>query len=159
MKSRHEQKIKDGAKPLLEDGEEIISAFVARPRGWTQASAGHAGPGQIAANVGRAKQSQAYAAGERTEFRLASPMALAITQRRLLVLSIGSPIGLGIGGDIKELVSAVPLSEIDSIEIKRLAVGKVVTVTVRGEPIKLEAGALADAKGLVEAFDRSKAAV
>jgi hypothetical protein len=32
-------------------------------------------------------------------------MALAVTQRRLLVLRIGSPIGLGIGGSVKELVS------------------------------------------------------
>ena len=158
MKSRHEQKIKDGAEPLLGHGEEIVAAFVARPRGWTQAGAGHAGPGMIAASLGRAKQGRAYAAAEQAELQLASPMALALTPRRLMVLKIGSPIGLGIGGDVKELVSAVPLSAVDSIEIKRLAIGSVVTVTVRGVPIELEANALANTRGLAAEFEQAKAA-
>jgi hypothetical protein len=84
-------------------------------------------------------------------------MALAVTGQRVLTLGIGSPVGLGIGGEVKELVGAVPLADVDSIEVKRLAIGKVVTVTVRGVPVKLEANALADAKGLAEAFERAKA--
>ena len=91
--SKHEQKIKEGAKPFLEEGEEILAAFVARPRGWTQAAAG-------SANLGALQQGRALAAGEQAEFRLASPMALAITPSRLLSLKISSPIGLGIGGDV-----------------------------------------------------------
>ena len=148
--SKHEQKIKDGAKPFLEAGEEVLAAFVARPRGWTQAAAG-------SATLGGVQQGRAYSAGEEAEFRLASPMALAVTPRRLLSLRISSPIGLGIGGDVKELVSAVPIADVDSIEVKRLALGKVVTVTVRGVPVKLEANAKADASGLAEAFERAKA--
>jgi len=150
MKSKHEQKIKQGAKPFLDEGEEILAAFVARPRGWTQAGAG-------SAVLGGMQQKRAHEAAEQAEFRLASPMALAVTPRRLLSLKISSPIGLGIGGDVKELVSAVPIADVDSIEVKRLALGKVVTVTVRGVPIKLEVNALADASGLAEAFDRTKA--
>jgi hypothetical protein len=156
VRSAYERKIKEGAQPFLEDGEEILASFVARPRGWTQSSAGQAGPGALAAELGMAKQRQAHEAGEAAEFRLASPMALALTQRRLLVIEIGS-IGLGIGGKVKRIVSASPLADVDSIEIKRLAIGKVVTVTVRGTPIKLEANALADAKGLASAFERAKA--
>jgi len=45
--SKHEQKIKEGAKPFLEEGEEILAAFVARPRGWTQAAAGSANLGAL----------------------------------------------------------------------------------------------------------------
>jgi hypothetical protein len=148
--SRHEQKIKEGARRFLEDGEEVLAAFVARPRGWTQATAGPAA-------LGAGKQQQVRAAAEQAEFRLASPMALAITQRRLLSLEIGSPIGLGIGGEVKGLAGAAPLGDVDSIEVRRLLLGKVVTVTVRGVPIKLEANASADAKGLATAFDRIKA--
>jgi hypothetical protein len=85
-------------------------------------------------------------------------MALAVTPRRLLSLRITAPIGLGIGMKVKELVSAVPVSEVDSIEVKRLAVGKTVTVTVRGVPFVLEVGAGADAKGVAEALGRAKAA-
>jgi hypothetical protein len=52
----------------------------------------------------------------------------------------------------------VPVSEVDSIEVKRLAVGKTVTVTVRGVPFVLEVGAGADAKGVADALERAKAA-
>jgi hypothetical protein len=73
------------------------------------------------------------------------------------VLGIGSPLGLGAGGEVKELVSAAPLAEVDSIASKRLLLGKVVTVTVRGVPIKLEVNAAAGVGPLIEAFDRAKA--
>lgn len=60
--------------------------------------------------------------------------------------------------EVEGLVSAVPVSEVDSIEVKRLAVGKTVTVTVRGVPFVLEVGAGANAKGVAEALERAKAA-
>ena len=69
---------------------------------------------------------------------------------------MSNPVGLGIGGDVKELVSAAPLSAVDSIEVKRLAVGKTVTVTVRGTPFVLEVGAGANAKGVADSFEQAK---
>jgi hypothetical protein len=84
-------------------------------------------------------------------------MALAVTPRRLLSLKVTAPVGLGIGMKVQELVSAVPISEVDSIEVKRLAVGKTVTVTVRGVPFVLEVGAGANANGVAEALERAKA--
>jgi hypothetical protein len=127
------------------------------PSGWTQSAAGGAGPGAIAADIGTAKQSRNVEAAEQAGFQIASPMALAVTQRRLLSLKIGSPIGLGIGGAVKELVSAVPATEVDSIEVNRLAMGKTITLTVRGTPFTLEANAAADANGLADALERAKA--
>jgi hypothetical protein len=157
MKSRYEQKIKDGARAFLEDGEEVLAAIVARPRGWTQAKAGSAGPGAVAAGIGGRKQRDNIQKAQSAGFELASPMALAVTQSRLLSIEIGSPIGLGIGGKVKELAGEAPLADVDSIEIKRLAAGKTVTVTVRGAPFTLETNAAADAKGLVATFERAKA--
>ena len=159
--ARSEAKIKESAAPFLEQGEEVLAAIVARPRGWTQAGAS-AGGGALAGAVGGAiggkKQQQSIDAAQQSGFELASPMALAVTQRRLLSLKVTAPIGLGIGMKVQELVSAVPVSEVDSIEVKRLAVGKTVTVTVRGVPFVLEVGAGADAKGVAEALERAKAA-
>jgi hypothetical protein len=158
--ARAEAKIKDGASPFLEQGEEVLAAIVARPRGWTQASAspgGGAVAGVIGGAIGGKKQQENVAAAEESGFEITSPMALAVTDRRLLSLKISSPVGLGIGGDVKELVSSAPLSDVDSIEVKRLAVGKTVTVTVRGTPFVLEVGAGANAKGVAEAFERAKA--
>ena len=158
--ARAEAKIKEGAAPYLEQDEEVLAAIVARPRGWTQSSAspgGGAAAGLIGGAIGGKKQQQNIASAEESGFEITSPMALAVTDRRLICFQISNPVGLGIGGDVKELVSAAPLSEVDSIEVKRLAVGKTVTVTVRGTPFVLEVGAGANAKGVAEEFERAKA--
>jgi uncharacterized protein (TIGR03435 family) len=52
--------------------------------------------------------------------------------------------------------SAVPVAAVDAITIRRLAIGKTITVAVGGVPIVLEAGAMADANGLVAAFERAR---
>jgi hypothetical protein len=159
--ARAEAKIKDGAAPFLEPGEEVLAAMVARPRGWTQSNASPGGgvmAGAVGGLLGGKKQQENIGAAQDAGFELASPMALAVTNQRVLSLGISNPVGLGIGGDVKELVSAAPLSAVDSIELKRLAVGKTVTVTVRGTPFVLEVGAGANAKGVAEEFERAKAA-
>ena len=148
--SKQEQKIKEGAKPFLEAGEEVLAAIVAAPRGHTQAVAGAQGLGQR--QEGRVRD-----AAEQAGVQLASPMAVALTQKRLLTLSIGAPIGLGIGGKVKDVLSSVPIAEVDSIEVKRLGLGKKVILTVRSVPITLEANAAANANDLAEAFERAKA--
>lgn len=147
-----EEKITQGAAPFLDDGEEVLAAFVARPRGWTQGAAG-------SIHLGAHQQGKAIAAADSAGFELASPMALAITGQRLLSLELGAA-KTGVGaGDVKRLVGAVPLGEVDKLKAKRLLMGKVVTVSVRGEEFKLEAGAGANVSGVVEAYERGHAAV
>lgn len=158
--ARSETKIKEGAAPFLEEGEEVLAAIVARPRGWTQAGASAGGgvpAAVIGGTIGRKKQRESVEAAERSGFELANPMALAVTPRRLLSFQITAPVGLGIGMKVKDLVGAVPVSEVNSIEVKRLAVGKTVAVTIRGVAFVLEVGAGADAKGVAEALERAKA--
>jgi hypothetical protein len=158
--ARYETKIKDGAKPFLEDGEEILAAVMARPRGWTQSSASAGGgfvAGMVGGAIGGKKQAQQVGAAEEAGFELASPMALAVTQRRLLSLKVSALIGMGMGGKVEGLVAAAPMSEVDSIEVKRLAAGKTITVTIGGVPFVLEVGAGANAKGVAEAFERARA--
>ena len=158
--ARSETKIKEGASPFLEQGEEVLAAFVARPRGWTQATASAGGgvaAGLIGGAIGGKKQQESVGSAAGAGFELASPMALAVTQRRLLSLKVTAPVGMGIGMKVKELAGAVPLSEVDSIEVKRLAAGKTITVTVRGHSFVLEAGAGANVNGVTEAFEQQKA--
>jgi hypothetical protein len=154
MPVSYEDKIKEQARRYLEAGEHVLAAFLARPRGATTAGAGGLGPGAI----GGAKTARQKRAAGQAGLQLASPMALALTGSRLLVLSVSQPIAMGQGGDVKELVSAAPLADVESIEVRRLLVGKTVTVTVRGVSIRLEAGAGADARGLAEEFARAKSA-
>ena len=143
---RSEDKIRAGARPWLAEGEEVLAAFVARPRGWTQGVAG-------SIHVGAGQQGVAHAAAKAASFRLGSPMALAITDRRLLSLSMGAQVGMGVGGGVKDLLAQAPLSAVDAIEVKRLLVGKVVTVTIRGSSFNLEVGAGANTRGVVTAFE------
>ena len=100
----------------------------------------------------------ALEAAEDTGFRIAGPMALVLTDRRLLSFKIGSPIGLGIGGRVKELVGAAPLAQVDSIEVRRLAMGSTITLSVRSTSFVLEANARADSAGLAAAFASARAA-
>ena len=150
MKSKQEAKVKEEAGQFLDPGEEVVAAVVARPRGWTQAMAG-------SLHIGARQQGGARSGAADAGVELASPMALAITQTRMLTLELGSTIGMGAGGSVKRLMSSVPLAEVDSIEIKRLALGKILKVTVRGSEFKLEVNAAADAKGLVAALDAGRA--
>jgi hypothetical protein len=152
--NRQEGKVKRGAAPYLEAGEDVVAAVIARPRGWTlKEVGGPAGPW-----IGGRKVVEATTAGVNAGLALASPMALLVTTRRVMVLKIGSPIGWGLGGEVKGLVSSLPISAVDQIKVRRLLLGKVITVIVAGEKIKVEVNAAADAGGIAGSFAEMKAA-
>ena len=146
MPASYEDKIKRQGQEHLEDGERVLAAFIAQPRGATIAKVGGLAPGA----VGGRKMNQQRRAAEEGGLKLTTPMALALTDRRLVVFAVSRPIAMGKGGDVKQLFSAVPRSDVDSIELERLLVGKVVIVTVRGSSVTLEVGPGANAKGLAE---------
>ena len=85
-------------------------------------------------------------------------MALALTDSRLVVFKVSQPIAMGKGGDVKDLVSSVPLGDVDSIEVKRLLVGKVVVVT-SGERLSSSRQARARTPRDPEEFARARALV
>lgn len=155
MKSKQEQKVKDAMGPFLEEGEEVRAVLIARPRGWTQTTAGGRTLG-VGKAIGRHAQQKARGGAEEAGIQLASPGAIVLTQRRLLTVQTGEALGMGAGGSVKEVLSAVPISDVDSIKVKRLLLGYVVTLTVQGSEFKLEANAAAGAKPLAEAFERAK---
>src|SRR4051794_950920 len=130
MATSYEDKIKEQATPYLNEGERVLAAMVAQPRGGTAAKMG----GVAVPAIGHMRAGKEVKAGEATGLDLTSPMALALTDQRLVVLGISQPIAMGKGADVKELYSSVPLGSVDSIQVKRLLVGKTVTVTVGGTP-------------------------
>jgi hypothetical protein len=117
MASRFEQKIKEGARPFLEPGEEIQASILARPRGFTQSLAAGSVAGRVAGSLGGRKVANNVAAARDAGFQITSPMALVVSQRRLLAFKIGEVIGFGIGGAVKDLVSAVPVADVDAIQV------------------------------------------
>ncbi len=150
MKSKQEQKVKEEMGPFLEEGEEVRAVLIARPRGWTQSTAG-------SQELGGRQQQNAHGGAEDAGIQLASPGAIVLTQKRLLTVQTGEALGMGKGGSVKEILSAVPITDVDSIKVKRLLLGYVVTLKVQGSEFKLEANAAAGAKPMAEALDRAKA--
>jgi hypothetical protein len=151
------------AQQYLEDGEQLLAAFIAAPRGTGMAKWGVPELGQM--ERGERKVRRVLNAAETAGLPLPPPkgllarasMALALTDRRLVVLSITRLTVMGSGGDVKALFSAVAVDEVDSIKVKRLLLGKVVIVTVRGVPIELETGAWGYDNAIVPEFERVKA--
>jgi hypothetical protein len=54
---------------------------------------------------------------------------------------------LGIGGNVRELMSPVPIGDVDSIGVRRLALGYTIT---------LEANSASGTKRFADAFDRTR---
>ena len=118
MPTTYEDKIKEQARSYLEPGERVLAAFIAQPRGATIAKVGGLAPGAVGGREGEA--GEARRRGRRVE---AGGPDGARADR--------SPVGRvenkpadrdGQGGDVKQLFSAVPPGDVDSIEVKRLLV-------------------------------------
>jgi len=151
MASAHEKKFAEGVHPFLEEGEKVLASSIAQAKGFSRmmVSGLQLGQFQVAGST---------AAAEGGEVRVDNPMALVLTNRRLLTVKISAPIGLGIGGNVKELLTPIPLAEVDSIEVKKIALRQNITLTIRGVEIPLETNAKANARGLADEFARVKAA-
>ena len=152
MASAHEKKFTEGAQPYLEEGEQVLAACIAQAKGFSRMMVS-------GLDLGKREVGRASAAAEEGEVKVANPMALVLTDRRLLTLAISAPIGFGIGGSVKELLSAIPLDQVDSIAVKKIALRQNITVTIRGVEIPLETNAKANASGVAEEFARIKGAV
>jgi hypothetical protein len=59
--------------------------------------------------------------------------------------------------EVKEVLSTVPLGEVDSVEVKRMGLAGVMEINAGGSSFKLE-GKVNDMREFAEAFDRAKAA-
>ena len=149
------RKIADGAEAYLEPGERVLTALVAQARGATTAKVG----GNLIANeLGARKAGKNAATAEEVGLIVRSPMGLVLTDRRLLTFGISTPWGLGLGGAVKELLSEVPVEELEHIDVKRLAVGRRITLGLRGHEFKLETGAGGEADALAEHFEELRGA-
>lgn len=152
MKSKYTEKFAEQAGPYLEEGERVLSACIAQPRGRTLAMVGG---GIIDRGIGQHQQGKATAAAEQAGLLVEGPMAIAVTNRRLATFKISAPI-LGRGGNIKEMLSAIPLEAVEAWEFKRFGMKEKTTITVGGTEVKLEGAA--GGKDLNEAYEQARAA-
>jgi hypothetical protein len=152
--------IREQGQRFLEPGETVIAAFQARPRGSGVARAAGGGVGvDVAAQaIGRKWAGKSRDEAQSAGLQLTSPMALALTDRRIVVFSGKTSLGSGKITEITEMVSSAPLGDVESIQVKRLLVGKTVKIAMRGGEAKLEVPPGQDAKGFAAELERIKAA-
>jgi hypothetical protein len=156
--SKQEDKIIEGVRPLLNPGEEPLVAIVAQPKGTTMSKAGRGALGAAGAEMGGGARRRAAEAAAESGLALASPCAVVLTRQRLLTVKIGAPIGMGLGGKVKEVLSGVPLAEVAGIDVKKVALRQNVTIRVGDQIIELEANAAASAQELASTLESLKGA-
>src|SRR5947207_14867157 len=108
--------LKEQGQRFLEPDEHVIAAFQAKPRGSGVATPGAAG-GVVPMAIGGAWAGKSRQNAESAGLQLASPMALALTERRIVVFTGKTSMGTGKLTEITEMVSSVPLSDVDSIQV------------------------------------------
>jgi hypothetical protein len=150
--SKHQEQIIAAANGKLD--EEILGAAWGKPRGSQTAAAG-AGVivGEIGARWAGKQRKGAAAAG----ISLGNPGAVAITPTSLVTMKVKVS-AMGAIKEVKEVLSVVPLSEVDSVQVKRMGLTGVMEIKSGGGSFKLE-GKPGDMKELADVFDRAKAAV
>jgi hypothetical protein len=147
MSSQLEQ-IAEHVRPFLHDGEELVAAMTGAPRGRNTAMAA----GGVGSMIGHKMTSDQVARGRAVGLAVASNMALVLTEQRLLSVKVTYSMGGAITGVI-EILSELPIEDVESIQAKRFGLGGVLAVTARGgQPVKLECRA-GRAKEFAEAFN------
>jgi hypothetical protein len=123
---RWQKKIGDGAAGYLAPGETVLATMSAAVKGRSQSYAGNMMIGTSQQNRSR---TAAEAAGVTLPF---GTIGVVITQRRLLLFE------LGVGAKIKQLVSEVPIGDVDSIQVKRFGLAGTTSIFIRGQQVRLE---------------------
>ena len=129
-------------------GEPIVAAVVAKPRGATMAATG----GTFFGGMSVRKQTRAAAAAG---LALGNPGAVALTRTSLVTLQIK----VSMTGEIKEIeevLTSLPLAEVDELDVKRLGLGGLMHIRARGNTVSLE-GKVGDMRDFAEAFARARA--
>jgi hypothetical protein len=139
----NQDKLVEGARPLL-DNEEIVGALIASPKGLQTAMAGG-----IAGEIGGAKVRKVRRSAEDAGLVVKAFNALVVTPTRL------ATVGRDRRGRVTELLSAVPLTAVEGMEIKRFGLGGRLTIAVSDVEVKLECR-VGDGRTFVEAFERAR---
>jgi hypothetical protein len=134
----------------LQPGEELLNATIVQGKGLGKVAL--AGGVFTAMAVASSRDRKAAASEDAGEVKLASKMGIGITTQRLLLFKAGGSMTLS----AKELLTAVPIADVDAIEVGKGVVTKPVTLVVRGEAFQVEAPRAANTDKLLGAFAQAK---
>ena len=148
--SKHREQIIAAAEGKVE--EELLGAAFAKPRGATTAAVGG---GVVATEIGAHWSGRQHKGADAVGIKLGNPGAVAVTPTSLVTMQVGVSMG-GQIKEIKEVLSTVLLTDVDSVEVKRRGLAGVMEITVGDASFKLE-GKANDMRDFAAAFDRAKA--
>jgi hypothetical protein len=134
----------------LQPGEELLNATIVQGKGLGKVALA----GGVFASMAVANKRDKNGHGDGGEMKLSSKMGIAITTRRLLIFKAGGSMTLS----AKELLSEVPIADVDTIEIGRGVVSKPITLRIRGQEVLMEAPRAAKTDLLVNALRQAKTA-
>jgi hypothetical protein len=146
-----EKAMEKSVRPYLQDGEELLNVTLVQGKGIGKAMLAGGVVGAMAVGAHRDRKT-AEADGD---VKLTSKMGLALTDRRLLLFKAGGAVTL----KAQELITEVPVADVDDIAVGKGVVTKPVTLTVRGEAHHVETPRAANTDKLVAAFAAAKAKV
>jgi hypothetical protein len=136
----------------LDEGEELLSLTTVQGKGMTRWLLAGGVAGQTAAGAVRNRRDGATGSAD-GGVALASKMALAITPRRLLLFKAGGAVTV----KAQELLTDIPIGEVDAVACGKAAMSKPLVITVHGDAIEVEAPKAVNTKKVVEAFEQAKA--
>lgn len=148
--SKHQEQIIAAAKGKVD--EEILGAAWGKPRGSQTAAVGG---GMIVREIGSRWAGKNVKGAEAAGIEIGNPGAVAVTPTSLITMKVKVS-ALGAIKDVTDVLSVVPLAEVDSLEVKRMGMAGVMEISARGGSFKLE-GKAGDMKELAEVFERARA--
>jgi hypothetical protein len=150
--SKHPEQIVEAARGKID--ERILAAAWGKPRGAMTAAAGG---GLMASEIGARWAGKQRKGADEAGIKIGSPGAVAITPTSLVTMSVKVS-AMGAVKEVTEVLSVVPLGEVEALEVKRMGLTGVMEITARGSSFKLE-GKAGDMKEVAAAFERAKVAV
>ena len=144
-------KLTESVVALVAPGEEVLAAVCVQPKGLGNATAVGGLAGAVLAGRGGKETRESV---ERTGIQVPRWAALAVTRQRLLVLKMNA-----MGTKADEIVSEVPIAEVESIETSKSMLRRQVTLNARGGTFEFEAHKAAPVDSLTDALQVARAGV
>ena len=135
-------------QPFLESGEEVLAVVLGQAKGSGKAMMLGGVAGQAIHQARQRRQGDEPEAA----VKLSGRMGVVVTDRRLLIFKGGGQLTT----KAKELLTAVPIDEVQAIEVGKGTVTKPITITVGGESYVLEAPRAQPSDDLPRALEQAR---
>lgn len=144
--------------PHLQPGEEPLAVVFGQGKGASKALFTSAVGGVASGISGQSSHEREHGAATDAaagvDVKLDKKMVLVITPQRMLIFKAGGAMTI----KAQELISEIPISDVDSIEVGKATLTKPVTLTIRGATFMIETAKAQPAEDLPKALAQAKGA-